>query len=99
MIAPYAEGRRRARELITPHGGFIEVYVSTPLEVCEARDRTGIYAKARAGELPAFTGISDPYEKPPKPELNIDLSSGNVQMGIHEIILWLDQEGYLASER
>ena len=61
-IAPYAHTRRLVREMISKHGGFIEVHVATPLEVCEARDRKGLYAKARAGILKGFTGIDDPYE-------------------------------------
>ena len=63
-IAPYAETRRRVREMIEPHGGFIEIHVATPLKVCEQRDRKGLYAKARAGLIKGFTGISDPYEVP-----------------------------------
>ena len=66
-IAPYAETRREVRSMVEPHGGFIEVYVATPLEICEQRDRKGLYAKARAGLIKGFTGISDPYEEPEKP--------------------------------
>src|SRR5690606_11242960 len=71
-IAPYAGTRREVREMIEPSGGFIEVHVATPLEVCEERDRKGLYAKARAGVIKEFTGISDPYEAPEAPELRID---------------------------
>src|SRR5207245_11449848 len=63
-IAPYDAVRKQLRELIEPLGGFILVHVATPLEVCEQRDRKGLYAKARAGILKEFTGISDPYEEP-----------------------------------
>ncbi|MDS4059582.1 MAG: bifunctional sulfate adenylyltransferase/adenylylsulfate kinase, partial [Candidatus Contendobacter sp.] len=66
-IAPYAATRRQVREMIAPLGGFIEVHVATPLEICEARDRKGLYAKARAGVLKEFTGVSDPYEAPEHP--------------------------------
>ena len=66
-IAPYAATRRRVREMVKPYGGFLEIYVSTPIEVCEARDRKGLYAKARAGMLKGFTGIDDPYEVPQTP--------------------------------
>jgi adenylylsulfate kinase len=65
-ISPYRAARDRARETI---GDFIEVYVSTPLALCEARDPKGLYKKARAGEIPSFTGINDPYEPPLKPEV------------------------------
>ena len=71
-IAPYAATRRKVRQTIEPVGGFLEVHLSTPLEVCEQRDRKGLYAKARAGILKEFTGISDPYEVPENPELRID---------------------------
>ena len=66
-IAPYAATRKIVREMIEPLGGFIEIHVATPIEVCEARDRKGLYAKARAGILKGFTGIDDPYEAPREP--------------------------------
>ena len=59
-IAPYAKARRQVRDLITPMGGFMEVHVSTSIEVCESRDRKGLYAKARAGIIQGFTGVNDP---------------------------------------
>ncbi len=71
-IAPYAATRRQVREAIAPFGGFIEIHVSTPLEVCEQRDRKGLYALARAGKIKEFTGISDPYEVPENAEMVID---------------------------
>ena len=71
-IAPYAATRRDVREMIEAHGAMIEIHVSTPLEVCEARDRKGLYVKARKGVIPEFTGISDPYEEPENPEIRID---------------------------
>ncbi|MGA7439754.1 MAG: bifunctional sulfate adenylyltransferase/adenylylsulfate kinase [Luteibacter sp.] len=71
-IAPYAEDRAAARALVEAHGDFIEVHVSTRLEVCEARDTKGLYAQARAGVLKHFTGVSDPYEVPERPELRLD---------------------------
>ena len=66
-IAPYAAVRRDIRQMIEPLGGFLLVHVSTSLEVCERRDVKGLYAKARAGDLPAFTGITDPYRRRPTP--------------------------------
>ncbi|MGN6481470.1 bifunctional sulfate adenylyltransferase/adenylylsulfate kinase [Luteibacter sp.] len=71
-IAPYADDRAAARALVEAHGDFIEVHVSTSLDVCEARDTKGLYAQARAGVLKQFTGVSDPYEVPATPELRLD---------------------------
>jgi sulfate adenylyltransferase len=73
-IAPYEAAREEARKLVEEHGRFVLVHLSTPLEVCEQRDVKGLYARARAGELPAFTGVSDPYEVPERPEVVIDTS-------------------------
>lgn len=73
-IAPFAQTRQAVRELVAPHGRFLLVHVSTPLEVCEQRDRKGLYAKARAGEVKDFTGIDSPYEVPEDAELTLDLS-------------------------
>jgi len=73
-IAPYEAAREEARALVEEHGRFVLVHLSTPIEVCEERDVKGLYAKARAGDLPGFTGVSDPYEPPVAPELVIDTS-------------------------
>jgi sulfate adenylyltransferase len=97
-IAPYAETRRAVREMIEAHGAFIEIHVSTPLEVCEARDRKGLYAKARKGIIPEFTGISDPYEVPEHPEMQIDTSQLSPTEGAQAILLYLFKEGYLDEE-
>ena len=94
-IAPYTETRRAVRDVIEQHGAFIEIHVSTPLDVCEARDRKGLYAKARKGIIPEFTGISDPYETPERPELNIDTSALAPAEATQEIMLYLLKEGYL----
>jgi sulfate adenylyltransferase len=94
-IAPYAATRRAVRDLIEQHGAFIEIHVSTPLEVCEVRDRKGLYAKARKGIIPEFTGISDPYEVPERPELRIDTSELAPAEAAQEIMLFLLKEGYL----
>lgn len=71
-ISPYEEARRKARALVEAEGVFVEVHVATPVEECERRDVKGLYAKARAGEIPEFTGVSDPYEEPASPELRLD---------------------------
>jgi sulfate adenylyltransferase len=94
-IAPYAATRKLVREMIEPLGGFIEVHVSTPLEVCEQRDRKGLYAKARAGILKQFTGISDPYEVPENPELRIDTTDATPDMSAHRIIVKLEALGFI----
>ena len=73
-IAPYDQAREEARALVEEHGRFLLVHLSTPLEVVEQRDVKGLYARARAGEIPQFTGISDPYELPSRAELVIDTS-------------------------
>jgi sulfate adenylyltransferase len=94
-IAPYAETRAAVRSLIEQHGAFIEIHVATPLEVCEARDRKGLYAKARKGIIPEFTGISDPYDVPENPELRIDTSQLSPAEAVQEVMLYLLREGYL----
>ena len=73
-IAPYETAREEARQLVEKHGRFVLVHLATPLEVCEQRDVKGLYAKARAGEIPEFTGVSDPYEPPARAEVIIDTS-------------------------
>jgi adenylyl-sulfate kinase len=76
VISPYREGRDRVRELHEAAGlRFVEVFVDTPIEECEQRDPKGLYAKARAGELPGFTGIDDPYEPPLQPDLVLDTTT------------------------
>lgn len=94
-IAPYQATRRAVRAMIEEWGGFLEIHVATPIEVCEGRDRKGLYAKARAGLIPEFTGVSDPYEVPEKPELAIDTSRYSVDEAVQMIVLKLEHEGYL----
>jgi sulfate adenylyltransferase len=96
-IAPYDAVRREVRRLVEPGGGFVLVHVSTPLEVCEQRDRKGLYAKARAGVIAEFTGISDPYEAPLDAELEIDTTDVTPEQAAQEIVLHLQREGYLAA--
>jgi len=94
-IAPYSATRKRVREMIEPLGGFIEIHVATPIEVCEGRDRKGLYAKARAGILKGFTGIDDPYEVPEKPELRLDTTESTPDMSAHVIIVKLEALGFI----
>lgn len=96
-IAPYEEVRQEVRSIIEPTGGFVLVHLSTPLEVCEGRDRKGLYAKARAGIVKEFTGISDPYEVPAKAEVRIDTSQVNAEAAAQQVILHLQTEGYLGN--
>jgi sulfate adenylyltransferase len=94
-IAPYAKTRRQVRQVVSQHGGFIEVFVATPLEVCEQRDRKGLYAKARAGILKGFTGIDDPYEQPQHAEIVIDTQELSPDLAAHRILITLEKLGYL----
>lgn len=95
-IAPYAATRAQVRAMIEPYGGFVEVYVATPLAVCEARDRKGLYARARAGLIEGFTGISDPYEPPEAAELVIDTSQLSPEEAVARILAYLVEAGHLS---
>lgn len=97
-IAPYAATRREVRDMIAPHGGYIEIHVATPLEVCEQRDRKGLYQKARQGIIKEFTGISDPYEAPENPDLRIDTTNLSPDRAVQQILLKLEHLGYLTGE-
>jgi len=97
-IAPYTAMRREVRDLIEQYGAFIEIHVATSLEVCEGRDRKGLYAKARKGIIPEFTGISDPYEVPESAEIRIDTENKSPMQAAQEIMLYLLKEGYLDSD-
>jgi len=94
-IAPYTATRREIRNAIEGYGGFIEVYVSTPIEECERRDRKGVYAKARAGMIKGFTGVDDPYEIPEKPEVTIDTTHLTPDEAAREVLLYLGQKGFI----
>ncbi|MEW5733517.1 MAG: bifunctional sulfate adenylyltransferase/adenylylsulfate kinase [Thermodesulfobacteriota bacterium] len=94
-IAPYRKTRREVRAGIEVYGGFIEVYVNTPLSVCEARDVKGLYAKARAGIIPEFTGVSDPYEPPERPEVIVDTTDMTPDEAAQEVFLYLTRAGYI----
>ena len=94
-IAPYHLTRRDVRAMIEAVGGFVEIHVATPIETCESRDRKGLYAKARAGLIPEFTGVSDPYEVPENPELAIDTTHLGIDEAVQQVLLKLEHEGYL----
>jgi sulfate adenylyltransferase len=94
-IAPYESVRKEVREIIAPRGGFVLVHVSTPLSVCENRDRKGLYAKARRGTIKEYTGISDPYETPEDADLVIDTSSITPEECARKVILHLEEQGYI----
>ena len=94
-IAPYDNIRRELRQAIGGAGGFILVHTSTPLDICEQRDRKGLYAKARAGIIPTFTGVSDPYESPLDSDVVIDTTNITPHEAAQEILLYLEKQGYL----
>ena len=97
-IAPYDNVRKEVRAMIEPAGGFILVHVATPVEVCEQRDRKGLYAKARAGIIPEFTGVSDPYETPEDADVTIDTESTTPEEAAQQVLLHLEHEGYIGAE-
>jgi sulfate adenylyltransferase len=94
-IAPYDQIRKLVRNIVTSCGGFVLVHVSAPLSVCEERDHKGLYAKARAGIIQHFTGISDPYEIPDDAELMIDTTSTTPQQAVRQILQHLQRESFV----
>jgi sulfate adenylyltransferase len=95
-IAPYAQARAAAREMVSKVGDFLLIYVCTPVEVCAARDRKGLYAKARAGLITGFTGVSDPYEEPRDADLVLDTSAMTRQQAVDAVLGLLTTGGWLA---
>jgi sulfate adenylyltransferase len=94
-IAPYADARAQVRNMVREVGDFLLVHVATPADVCEARDRKGLYAKARAGLIDNFTGVSDPYEEPQDAELTIDTSVMTRQQSVDALVRLLTTGGWL----
>jgi len=94
-IAPFDNVRKEVRHMVEPGGGFILVHIATPLEVCEQRDRKGLYAKARAGLVKQFTGISDPYDLPSDADVVINTTETTPDEAAQEILLHLEREGYI----
>jgi adenylylsulfate kinase len=96
FVSPYRKDREQVRELVNQSGGpgsFIEVFVDTPLEVCESRDPKGLYKKARAGEIKFFTGINDPYEPPASPELHLQTTAANPLKLAEQVVEHLRKQG------
>jgi sulfate adenylyltransferase len=96
-IAPYDATRKQVRAMVEPHGGFVLVHLATSIETCEARDRKGLYAKARAGIVKEFTGVSDPYEEPTDAEVVVDTASLSAHESADLILDHLKREGFLES--
>ena len=97
-IAPYDDIRKQVRQFVREkRGGFILVYAATPLDICEQRDRKGLYAKARAGIVKQFTGISDPYDVPQDAEIVLDTVNLTPEESAQQIILVLEKEGYIGA--
>jgi sulfate adenylyltransferase len=94
-IAPYDAVRKEVRAMVQEHGGFVLVYVATPAEVCERRDPKGLWAKARAGAVQGFTGVSDPYEPPDDAELVFDTTDLSPEDAAGMVIQRLRDDGYL----
>jgi bifunctional enzyme CysN/CysC len=97
FISPFRNERAEIRNLVAP-GEFLEVFVDTPLDVCEARDPKGLYAKSRAGDLPNFTGVDSPYERPENPELVLHAADASADELADRVIAYLSTRGYFDSE-
>jgi adenylylsulfate kinase len=94
FISPYRADRDKVREILAP-GEFIEIFVEASIETCMQRDPKGLYKKALAGEIKNFTGVSDPYEAPLKPELVLDSNTKGIEELTDEVIAYLEKNGYL----
>lgn len=94
FISPYRKDRDRVRSLLGPRE-FVEVYVDTPLEICEARDPKGLYKKARAGEISNFTGLDAPYEAPESPEVHLETADLSVDEAAAQVIRYLEEQQIL----
>jgi adenylylsulfate kinase len=97
FISPYRADRDKVRAIMED-GDFVEVLVDASLETCESRDVKGLYQKARAGEIPEFTGISAPYEPPENPELVLDTNGRTVEDSVAELVGFLEKGGYLGAK-
>jgi adenylylsulfate kinase len=98
FISPFRYDRQMVRDLVVP-GDFLEIYCDSPLEVCESRDVKGLYRRARAGEIPEFTGLSSPYEEPEAPELIVDTNRLTIEESVDVVLGLLEDRGIIRSER
>lgn len=98
FISPLKSQRDAIRQAL-PEGRFIEVYVATSLEECEKRDVKGLYQKARLGEIKNFTGISDPYEAPEQPDIQLDTALLSLEQSVQQLLLMLEQRGIIGPQR
>jgi adenylylsulfate kinase len=94
FISPYRSDRDQARS-VQQEGDFVEVFVQASVDACEKRDTKGLYAKARAGKIPEFTGISAPYEEPARPEVVVDTENQSIEESLAVIVRYLEDKGYL----
>jgi adenylylsulfate kinase len=92
LISPYRSARDELRSTLN---NFVEIYINSPLEVCESRDVKGLYAKARAGQIKFFTGIDDPYDEPLNPHITCYTSEETIDISVAKIVDWLKCAGYL----
>ena len=98
-IAPFDHTRQQVREMVADAGGaFFLVHVATPVEECERRDRKGLYAKARRGEIPEFTGVSSPYEEPTDADVRVDTTGRSIEDALDDILTVLDEDGFLPKD-
>lgn len=95
FISPFRKDREQVRSMV-PHGDFLEIYCRCPLEVCEARDVKGLYKRARAGEIPDFTGISSPYEEPVDPQLIVNTGNRPLEDCVAQVLALLRERGLIA---
>jgi adenylyl-sulfate kinase len=94
FVSPYIARRQKTREEVEEGASFIEVFVDCPVEVCEQRDVKGMYKKAREGIIKEFTGVSDPYEAPPQPEIVIKTGTESVEESVQKVLDYLSQNGF-----
>lgn len=98
LISPFRADRDRVREAVEP-GRFAEIYVACGLDECERRDPKGLYRRARAGEIPEFTGLSSPYEEPLEPEILLQTDRESLDRCVDRVVTWLEAAGHVSSPR
>jgi len=95
FVSPYIDVRKEIRSIVEKDAPFIEVYVKCSLEECIRRDPKGLYKKALKGEIKNFTGLSDPYEPPPNPQITLDSENFNAKFNAEKLLNWLKEKGYI----